>query len=53
MYGMLSMISRSLSLVDFSVMAQGIVFYASLLNDDVALCLIAIKIYSYIALARE
>jgi hypothetical protein len=43
------MILSSLSLVDFSVIARGIVFHASLLNGDVALCLIAIKIYGFIA----
>lgn len=39
--------------MDFSIMAQGIVFHASLLNGDVALCLIAIKIYGSIALVGE
>lgn len=53
MYGMLSITSRSLSLVDFSVMVQGIVFHAPLLNGDAVLCLIAIKIYVHIALVRE
>lgn len=43
----------SLSLVDFSIVAQGSVFHSSPLNGDTALCLIANKVYVLIVLASE